>query len=80
MPEERQKRLMTVLGLALSEYGAVGHVERGEQGRGAVAHGVVGDALDIAEAHRQHRLGALERLALALLVDVNPASLRPASS
>ena len=29
---------------------------------------VVGDALDIAEAHRQHRLGALQRLALALLV------------
>ena len=32
---------------------------------------VVGDALDVAEAHGQHRLRGLERLALALLVDTD---------
>jgi len=34
-----------------------------------VAHVVVGESLDAAEPHGQHRLGAVERLNLALLVD-----------
>ena len=54
---------------ALSIVAWAGYVERGEQRRRAVTYVVVGDAFDIAEAHRQHGLGALERLALTLLVD-----------
>src|SRR5690606_12926842 len=69
VPQERQELLMTVLGLALRKYGAVGYVERREQRRRAVAHVVVSDALDVAKPHRQHWLGALERLTLTLLID-----------
>ena len=48
---------------------AVEHVERGEQGGGAVALVVVGHRAGAAGLHRQARLGAVERLDLALLVD-----------
>src|SRR3546814_273852 len=43
---------------------AVGDVARSEQRGRAVAHVVEGDAFDIAQPHRQHRLRALERLDL----------------
>ena len=46
-----------------------GDVEGGEQGGGAVADIIMGHAFHIAEAHRQHRLGTVEGLNLALLVD-----------
>ena len=45
------------------------HVECGEQRRRAMALVIVGAPLDLAGAHRQQRLGAVERLDLALLVD-----------
>jgi hypothetical protein len=45
------------------------HIQRREQRRRTVPDVIVGDALDVAETHRQDRLSALERLALALLVD-----------
>ena len=45
------------------------HVECGEQRRRAMALVIVDAPLDLARAHRQHRLGAVERLDLALLVD-----------
>ena len=48
---------------------AVEHVERGEQRGGAVALVVVGHGAGAALLHRQARLGAVERLDLALLVD-----------
>lgn len=68
VPHERRELLVTVLVLTVREYGTVGHVERREQGRRTVAHVVVGDALDEAKAHRQHRLVTLKRLALIFLV------------
>ena len=44
------------------------HVQRGEQGRGAVALVVVGHRAGPAGLDRQRRLGAIQRLDLALLV------------
>jgi hypothetical protein len=67
--QKAQKLLVPMARLALGDDAAVGHVERRKQGRGAVPIVVVGDAFDIAEPHRQHRLTALEGLNLALLVD-----------
>ena len=60
---------MAMARLALGEHGSGGNIEGGKQCRGAVADIIVGDAFDIAESHRQHRLGAIERLNLALLID-----------
>jgi hypothetical protein len=60
---------MPVTRAALREDGAVEQVEGGEQGGGAMADEVVGDPLDVAETQRQQRLGALQRLDLAFLVD-----------
>ena len=54
---------------ALSDDLAGGDVEGGEQRGGAVAHVVMGASLDLSGPHGQHRLGAVERLDLALLVD-----------
>ena len=47
---------------------AGGHVQGGEQRRGAVADVVVGDPLDVTQPHGQHRLGALQGLDLAFFV------------
>ena len=59
---------MAVTGQALADHPAGEHVERGEQGRGAVAFVVVGHRPGPALLHRQARLGAVERLDLALFV------------
>ena len=67
--EEADELLMAVALHALADHGAVEHVERGEQGGGAVALVVVGHGAAAALLHRQPRLGAVERLDLALLVD-----------
>ena len=53
----------------LSDNLAGGDVQRREERGGAVAHVVVGVPLDLARSHGQHRLRAIERLDLALLVD-----------
>ena len=53
---------------ALPEHPSSGDVQRGEQRRRAVPDVVVGVAFGLAEAHRQRRLGAIERLNLRLLV------------
>ena len=53
----------------LADHGAVGDVERGEQAGDAVADVVVGAPLGHAGHHRQHRLGPVQGLDLALLVD-----------
>ena len=50
------------------------HVERSEQRRGAVAFVVVGAPLDLAGAHRQQRLRAIQRLDLALFIDAKHQS------
>ena len=54
---------------AAADHRAVEHVERGEQRGRAVALVVVGHRAGAPLLHRQPRLGAVERLDLALLVD-----------
>ena len=53
---------------AQSEHLSGGDVQGGEQRRRAVPNVVVGVAFGVAEAHRQRRLGAVERLNLRLFV------------
>ena len=65
---EGQELLVAVPWLARVEDLARGDLQRGEQGGGGVALVVIGLPLDLAGAHRQDRLGAIQRLALALLV------------
>jgi hypothetical protein len=65
---------MAIARLALRQNGAVEEVARRTGGR-PVALIVVSDILDIVEARRQHRLGALERLHLALRFDAQNQSL-----
>jgi hypothetical protein len=60
--------LRPMLGRAPCEHLAGGHIKRGEQIHGAMAHVVVGPTLGLAEVHRQDGLRALERLDLRLLV------------
>lgn len=67
--QEAEELLMTVAGLALSDHCTGGHIQRREQRGGAVADVVVGDALHVAQAHRQQRLGAVQCLDLRLLVN-----------
>jgi len=74
LTQEGQELLVAVARLACCEDRAVQDVQRGEQRRGAVALVVVGDALDVTEPHGQHRLSALQRLALALLVHADDQS------
>src|SRR5215472_4983199 len=69
MFEKAQKLLVAVARLALGDNRTMQHVERREQSGGAVAVIIVGYAFDVAQAHRQHRLGTFQRLDLALLVD-----------
>ena len=51
--------LRPMLGLASCGHLAGGHIERGEQIQGAMAHVVVRPSLGLAEVHRQDRLRAL---------------------
>ncbi len=67
--EEFEELLVAVVGVAGVGDFAGGDLQRGEQGGGAVADVVVGTACWQAWAHRQHRLGAVQRLDLGLLVD-----------
>ena len=55
---------MAVACLALGQHLPVGDVEGGKQCGCTVPLVVVGNAVDVAEPHRQNRLGALERLDL----------------
>ncbi len=54
--------------IALSQHLAGQHVQGREQGGSAVPLVIVSDTLDVTEAQRQQRLGALQRLHLALLI------------
>ncbi len=56
MPQEAQEFLMSVARLPLSEHRAVGHIQRCEQGGGAMAVVLVSDALQISQTDRQDRL------------------------
>ena len=55
---------MPVPGLALGDHRTGGHVQGGKECGAAVADDVVGDTLDVAQTHRQQRLGAIESLDL----------------
>lgn len=59
---------MAVPGLALAEHLAGRDVQGREESACAVADVVVGDALHVAQAHRQQRLCSVEGLDLPLLV------------
>ena len=67
--EEADELLMPVAAHALTDDLAVEHVERGEQGGCPVPLIVVGHRAATAALHWQPRLGAVERLNLALLID-----------
>ncbi len=56
-------------GLALGDHLAGGDVQGGKQRGKAVPDVVMRDALHVAQAHGQQRLGAVQRLDLRLLVD-----------
>ena len=67
--EKLQKLLVAVPALALRQHLARGNVQGSEQRRGAVAAVIVRHALHVSQPHRQKRLGTLQRLRLAFLVD-----------
>lgn len=59
---------MPVARHARSQHGTVEHVQRRKQRGRVVALVVVGGTFDVAKSYGQHRLHALQRLALAFLV------------
>jgi len=67
-PQELEKLGVAMAGQALADHRPAQHVERGEQGGGAVALVVVGHRARAALLHRERRLRAIQRLDLALLV------------
>lgn len=67
LAQEGKEFLAPVLPAKTGDNLAVGGIQRGERAGRAVSEIVVGHAFDIAEPHRQHRLGALERLDSAFL-------------
>ena len=66
--QEGEGFLVAVTALALCQHPASGHVQGGEQARGAVAHGIVRHPLDVAQPHGQQWRGALQRLDLTILI------------
>ena len=67
--EEFDEFLMPVPFHAPPQHGAVQNVKRGEQGGGAVALVIMGHGGAFARLQRQARLGAVQGLDLALLID-----------
>ena len=67
--EEAQELLVAVPGVGAAGDGAGSNVEGCQERHGAVAHAIVGPALDLPGLHRQQGLGPIQRLDLPLLVD-----------
>ncbi len=67
--EKADELLVPVLLHALADHPAVKHIERSEQGGGAVALIIMGHGPGPSLLHRKARLGAVERLDLGLLVN-----------
>jgi hypothetical protein len=67
--QEAEELLVPMALHAAAEHRAVEHVEGGEQRRGAVALVVEGHGARLALLHGQARLGSIQSLNLALLVD-----------
>jgi hypothetical protein len=77
LTQEGEKLAAAMAGIATPDDLAGGGVESGEQAEGSVARVVVGAPLDLSRAHGQQRLGPVQRLDLALLVDAqNQGALR----
>src|SRR5271156_3289746 len=68
-PQEAQELVMAVALHALSDHRTGGDIERGKQGSGAMALVIMRHGAGSTLFHRQPRLGAVERLDLALLVN-----------
>ena len=66
--EKGQPFLMTMACRQMGDELAIEIIERGEQGQRAVPHLIMGLGTDVANAQRQPRLRALERLALRFLI------------
>src|SRR6516225_1471061 len=66
--EKGEPFLMTMARREVGDELAVEIIERGEQGQGAVPYVIMGLGADVANAQRQTRLRALERLALRFLI------------
>ena len=62
--------------VALANHLAGPGVQSGEEGRGAVAHVIMGAPLHLARAQRQERLGAVQGLDLGLFVHAQSGGLR----
>ena len=73
--QETQELLMTMTRLILREHATVGDIESCKQCGRAVSIVVVSHPLDISQAHRQHRLGAFQRLNLAFLTTHSTSAL-----
>ena len=67
--EEADELLVTMALHAPADHLALQHVEGGEQRSGAVTLIVMGHGAGAALLHRQARLGAVQRLDLALFID-----------
>ena len=67
--QEADELLMPMAWHTTADHLAIQDVERGEQGGGAVALIVVGHGASPSLLHGQARLGAVEGLDLALLID-----------
>ena len=67
LAQKAQALLVAMAWLALGDHLAGGHIQRREEGCGAVANDVVGDALDLLQAHGKQRLSPVQRLNLRLL-------------
>jgi hypothetical protein len=69
MPQKAQVFLMSVPGFTLSDDIAISDIQSSKERRGAVPLIVVGDTLDVSQAHREHGLSSLQGLNPTLLVD-----------
>ena len=67
--EKADELLMAMTLHVAADNSAIEDVEGGEQGRRAMSFIVMGHGAGAARLHRQSRLGAIERLNLALLID-----------
>jgi len=67
--EELAELLSAVARHAFTDDRSRFHVERGEQRRRAMAFVIVGAPFDLTGSHGQQRLGAIQRLNLALFID-----------
>ena len=69
LAQKAKKLAPPMTGVATPDDGAGGGVESRKQRQGSMADIVMGAPLDLSRPHGKHRLGPIERLDLAFLVD-----------